>query len=78
VTADELLAARIRAAGYPVKAVAAETNRSVSRTAEALKNAMRKLLISNDAELVGFFGAWPSAMWASSTSSSEGRQLVLR
>jgi DNA-binding NarL/FixJ family response regulator len=78
LTTDELRGARLRAAGYPVKAVAAETDRSVSRTAETLKNVMRKLMISTDAELVGFFGAWPSVMWASSTSSSEGRQLVLR
>jgi DNA-binding NarL/FixJ family response regulator len=78
LTAEELRVARIRAEGCPVKAVAAETARSVSRTAESLKSAMRKLMIANEAELVGFFGAWPDAMWASSTPMSEGRRLVLR
>lgn len=78
LTAEELRVARLRAEGNPVKAVAAETGRSVSRTAESLKVAMRKLMVANEAELVGFFGAWPSAMWASSASMSEGRQLVLR
>jgi DNA-binding NarL/FixJ family response regulator len=78
LTAEELRVARLRAEGNPVKTVADEIDRSVSRTAETLKTAMGKLMIFTEAELVGFFGAWPTAMWASISSTSEGRQLVLR
>jgi len=78
LSAEELRVAALRAEGNPVKAVAAETGRSVSRTAETLKSAMRKLLMSTESELVGFFCAWPRAMWVSSASTGEGRQMLIR
>ncbi|MGH7436296.1 MAG: LuxR C-terminal-related transcriptional regulator [Polyangiaceae bacterium] len=77
-SAEELRVAALRAQGNPVKTLAAETGRSISRTAESLKSAMRKLLITTESELVGFFCAWPRAMWVSSASTGEGRQMLIR
>jgi DNA-binding NarL/FixJ family response regulator len=77
LTPQELEAARLRSTGQSVKVIAAESGHSVSNAATRIQSALRKLMISTEADLVRFFAACPDAMSASLTTHGDRRCVVL-